>query len=196
MRAAVEEFERLRAEIFPHLRLGLLHGKMPPAEKDAVMTRVQPGELDILVSTSVIEVGIDVPNATVILIEGANRFGLAQLHQFRGRVGRGEHPSFCLLMADDGDMNNARLQAMESTTDGFKLAEIDWEMRGAGELLGTRQSGGKARLGDYMDVHTVENAQLEAKALYEEDPDLALSEHTPLRERLNLRYGDEVNEVS
>ncbi|MCC7447854.1 MAG: ATP-dependent DNA helicase RecG [Anaerolineae bacterium] len=196
VRSAVDEFNRLSGDVFPHLRLGLLHGKLSPAEKDAVMLAFSQGELDVLVSTSVIEVGIDVPNASVILIEGANRFGLAQLHQFRGRVGRGQHPSFCLLLADDGDMNNMRLQAMESTTDGFKLAEIDWEMRGAGELLGTRQSGGKARLGDYMNVQIVENAQLEAKALYEEDPDLARPEHAPLRERLNLRYGSEANEVS
>jgi ATP-dependent DNA helicase RecG len=151
------------------------------------------GELDVLVSTSVVEVGIDVPNASVMLIEGANRFGLAQLHQFRGRVGRGEHPSFCLLIPDSGDMDNARLQAMESTTDGFKLAEIDWQMRGAGELLGTRQSGGPARLGEYMDVRTVENAQFEARTLHEEDPDLRLPEHAALRDRLRVSFGERTN---
>ncbi len=190
VRSAVEEFERLQQEVFPTRRLGLLHGRLPPAEKDAVMLAFSRGELDVLVSTSVVEVGIDVPNASVMLIEGANRFGLAQLHQFRGRVGRGEHPSYCLLVPDSGEMDNARLQAMESTTDGFKLAEIDWEMRGAGELLGTRQSGGSARLGEYMDVRTVEHAQYEARTLYEEDPDLRLPEHEALRERLRASFGE------
>jgi ATP-dependent DNA helicase RecG len=190
VRSAVEEFERLQQEVFPTRRLGLLHGRLPPAEKDGVMLAFSRGELDVLVSTSVVEVGIDVPNASVMLIEGANRFGLAQLHQFRGRVGRGEHPSYCLLVPDSGEMDNARLQAMESTTDGFKLAEIDWEMRGAGELLGTRQSGGPARLGEYMDVRTVEQAQFEARTLYEEDPDLRLPEHEALRERLRASFGE------
>jgi ATP-dependent DNA helicase RecG len=190
VRSAVDEFERLRTEVFPRWRLGLLHGRLGAAEKDEVMSAFSRGELDILVSTSVVEVGIDVPNASVMLIEGANRFGLAQLHQFRGRVGRGEHPSFCLLLPDDGDTDNTRLQAMEMTTDGFKLAEIDWEMRGAGELLGTRQSGGAARLGEFMDVQTVEHAQFEARTLYEEDPDLALPEHAALREKLRQQFGD------
>ncbi len=198
VRSAVEEFERLQTEVFPNRRLGLLHGRLPAAEKDEVMSAFGRGELDILVSTSVVEVGIDVPNASVMLVEGANRFGLAQLHQFRGRVGRAEHPSFCLLIADNADNgNNARLQAMESTTDGFKLAEIDWEMRGAGELLGTRQSGGSARLGEFMDVQTVENAQYEARTLYEEDPALSLPEHSALRERLELQFGSQTaTEVS
>ncbi len=197
VRSAVEEFDRLQQGAFPGYRLGLLHGRLSPSEKDEVMSAFGRGELDILVSTSVVEVGIDVPNASVMLIEGANRFGLAQLHQFRGRVGRGAHASFCLLVADDGDDNNVRLKAMESTTDGFKLAEIDWEMRGAGELLGTRQSGGAARLGEFMDVQTVEHAQYEARTLYEEDPDLTLPEHEALRERLQIQFGDRtVTEVS
>jgi ATP-dependent DNA helicase RecG len=191
VRSAVEEFERLQRDVFPKRKLGLLHGRLSPAEKDEVMSAFSRGELDILVSTSVVEVGIDVPNASVMLIEGANRFGLAQLHQFRGRVGRGEHPSFCLLIADDGDSNNVRLKAMESTTDGFKLAEIDWEMRGAGELLGTRQSGGAARLGEFMDVPTVEHAQYEARTLYEEDPDLMKPEHEALRGKLQIIYGSQ-----
>lgn len=190
VRSAVEEYERLQKQIFPHRGLGLLHGRLSSAEKDEVMSAFSRGELDILVSTSVVEVGIDVPNASVMMIEGANRFGLAQLHQFRGRVGRGEHPSFCLLIPDDGN-NNARLEAMESTTDGFKLAQIDWEMRGAGDLLGTRQSGGTSRLGQYMDVKIVEEAQYEARTLYEEDPILGLPEHEGLRERLRQRFGDQ-----
>jgi ATP-dependent DNA helicase RecG len=190
VRSAVDEFERLRSEVFPSRRLGLLHGRLSAAEKEAVMADFSRGELDVLVSTSVVEVGIDVPNASVMLIEGANRFGLAQLHQFRGRVGRSEHPSFCLLVPDNADMDNSRLKAMESTTDGFKLAEIDWEMRGAGELLGTRQSGGVARLGEFMDVQIVEQAQFEARTLYEEDPDLMLPEHAALREKLHQQFGD------
>src|SRR5207237_3466066 len=176
--------ERLQNEGFPELRLGLLHGRLKGAEKEDVMRRFQAGELHVLVSTAVVEVGIDVPNASVMMIEGANRFGLAQLHQFRGRVGRGEHASCCLLLPDDGNSENARLTAMESTTDGFKLAEIDWELRGAGELLGTRQSGGAARLGEFMDPRLVADAQFEARTLYEGYPDLSLAEDAVCRERL------------
>jgi ATP-dependent DNA helicase RecG len=190
VKSAVEEYERLQKEVFPHRTLGLLHGRMSPAEKDEVMAAFSRNETQILVSTSVVEVGIDVPNASVILIEGANRFGLAQLHQFRGRVGRGQHASYCLLISDAGDLNNERLQAMESTTDGFKLAEIDWELRGAGDLLGTRQSGGTAKLGQFMDIKIVETAQLEAKTIYEEDPLLERPEHAALRRRLSELYGD------
>ncbi len=193
VRSAVDEFERLQKEAFRHRRLGLLHGRLSPSEKDEVMSAFSRGELDILVSTAVVEVGIDVPNASVMLIDGANRFGLAQLHQFRGRVGRGEHASYCLLIPDGGDPDNERLKAMESTTDGFKLAEIDWEMRGAGELLGTRQSGGTARLTDYMNVHIVEDAQVEARTIYEEDPTLSLPEHAGLREQLQMRFGIRAN---
>ncbi|MBX3061716.1 MAG: ATP-dependent DNA helicase RecG [Anaerolineae bacterium] len=186
--SAVEEFQRLSEKVFPKRRLGLLHGKMTPAEKDAAMGAFSRGETDVLVCTAVVEVGIDVPNSTVMLIEGANRFGLAQLHQFRGRVGRGEHASYCLLIPDDGDAENPRLKAMEETTDGFKLAELDWQMRGAGDLLGTRQSGGVARLGEHMDVKLVSEAQLEARTIYEEDPALMQSEHVALREKLLQRF--------
>jgi ATP-dependent DNA helicase RecG len=188
VKSAVEEFNRLTKEVFPQRRLGLLHGKMTSVEKEAAMAAFSRNETQILVCTSVVEVGIDVPNASVMLIESANRFGLAQLHQFRGRVGRGQHPSYCLLVPDDGDIENERLQAMESTTDGFKLAEMDWQMRGAGELLGTRQSGGHPQLGEHMDVKLVSEAQLEARTLFEEDPDLALSQHAALREKLIQRY--------
>ncbi len=145
---------------------------MKPAEKDEIMRAFAAGEIDVLVSTSVVEVGIDVPNASVILIEDADRFGLAQLHQFRGRVGRGEHPSFCLLIAGTfSDEADQRLAAMEETTDGFKLAEIDWEMRGPGDLLGVRQSGiGQFRLAELMNPQMVELAQREARTVYAEDP--------------------------
>jgi ATP-dependent DNA helicase RecG len=189
MKAAVAEYEYLQSEIFPQRRLGLLHGKLSARQKDAVMSAFSKGELDILVTTAVVEVGVDVPNATLILIEGANRFGLAQLHQFRGRVGRGAHKSYCLLLPDDDDADNARLQAMETTTDGFKLAELDWQLRGAGELLGTRQSGRNLLMSAAIDPKLVAEAQLEARTLYEEDPTLALPQHAALRARLEARYG-------
>jgi ATP-dependent DNA helicase RecG len=196
VRSAVEEFERLSSAIFPHLRLGLLHGRLSSVDKDAVMGAFSRNEIQVLVCTSVVEVGIDVPNATVMLIEGANRFGLAQLHQFRGRVGRSEHPSFCLLVPDDGDTDNERLKAMESTTDGFRLAELDWEMRGAGDLLGARQSGGTARLGEHMDSRLVQQAQIEARTLFEEDPALMAAEHLALREKVLARYSKQTADVS
>jgi ATP-dependent DNA helicase RecG len=191
VRPAVQEFERLQAEVFPNRRLGLLHGRLSAAQKDAVMAAFSRGELDILVSTTVVEVGIDVPNATVMLVEGANRFGLAPLHQLRGRVGRGEFPSYCLLIPDDGDMDNTRLRAMESTTDGFRLAEMDWRLRGAGDLLGVRQSGGrKARLSPYITIDLVEAAQVEARTLYEEDPTLSAPEHQALRDQIRRTFGE------
>ncbi len=188
-RAAVDEYERLSREIFPRRRLGLLHGRMSADDKDAVMARFQAGELDILVSTAVVEVGIDVPNASVILIEGANRFGLAQLHQFRGRVGRGPHPSYCLLISDaDGDNARARLEAMVRTNDGFELAEIDYRLRGAGDLLGTRQSGYalRFRFAESFSPELVALAQREARTLHAEDPDLSLPEHRLLAERIAM----------
>ncbi len=197
VKAAVDEYEHLQSEIFPNRRLGLLHGKLSPKQKEAVMGAFSKGELDILVTTAVVEVGVDVPNANLILIEGANRFGLAQLHQFRGRVGRGAHKSYCLLLPDDDNNDNARLQAMEATTDGFKLAEMDWQLRGAGELLGTRQSGSYVRMSAAVDPKLVAEAQLEARTLYEEDPTLSQPEHAALRARLERIYGqDEVADIS
>jgi ATP-dependent DNA helicase RecG len=187
--AAVDEHRRLQEEIFPHLRLGLLHGRLRPEEKDAVMMRFQAAELDVLVSTSVVEVGIDIPNASVILIEGANRFGLAQLHQFRGRVGRGQHQSYCLLIGDTSTEDaSKRLDAMVRTTDGFELAEVDFQMRGAGELFGTRQSGQGPylRFGADINPPLVALAQQEARTLYAEDPDLSLPEHRLLAERVAI----------
>src|SRR5574341_613598 len=186
-KAATAEYERLQQTIFPNLRMGLLHGRMSGDEKDAVMAALYHAQIDILVSTSVIEVGIDVPNATVMLIENANRFGLAQLHQLRGRVGRGGHKGYCLLVSDkaflDGD---ERLSAIERTTDGFKLAQIDWEMRGAGDLLGTRQSGFSGLdLSYLMDAWLVETVQREAWKLFERDPLLEQSDHRLLAERVH-----------
>jgi|YNPNPStandDraft_1061719.scaffolds.fasta_scaffold00358_24 ATP-dependent DNA helicase RecG len=177
--AAVEEYERLQKHVFPDLRVGLLHGRMKGDEKESTMRRFARGELDILVSTSVIEVGIDVPNATVILIEGAERFGLAQLHQFRGRVGRGGHPSYCLLIANSSAPEaRERLQAIESTLDGFVLAQKDLEMRGPGDFLGTRQAGfPELRLASVTELRLVESARQAAQRLFKDDPQLAHPDH-------------------
>jgi ATP-dependent DNA helicase RecG len=174
-KAAVEEHKRLQEQIFPDLRLGLLHGRLKGEEKEGVMGQFAQGKLDILVSTSVVEVGIDVPNATVMLIEGANRFGLAQLHQFRGRVGRGEHLSYCLLIADSTTaVSEERLKAIEATQDGFVLAETDLRLRGPGEFFGTRQSGlPDLRLADVADLRLLEVARREAQRLFDTDPLLA-----------------------
>jgi ATP-dependent DNA helicase RecG len=185
-KAAVEEHRRLQEEVFPDLKLGLLHGRMRGEEKDAVMQAFSRGELDILVATSVVEVGIDVPNATVMLVEGAERFGLAQLHQFRGRVGRGEHPSYCILLSDADTGDSAeRLKAMEETQDGFVLAQKDMELRGPGDFFGTRQSGlPPLHLARLSDVRTLEAARAEAQSLFATDPDLSRPEHRPLREQV------------
>jgi ATP-dependent DNA helicase RecG len=183
-RAATAEYERLRTDVFPDLRLGLLHGRMKPSEKDDVMRSFQRRELDVLVSTAVVEVGIDVPNATVMLIEGANRFGLAQLHQFRGRVGRGDVQSYCLLISDSpNEASTRRLEVMERTHDGFALAEEDLKMRGPGEFFGTRQSGlPDFKVARWSDVQVLEQARSAAERLSREDPDLTAPEHRLLRQ--------------
>lgn len=185
-KAAVEEFERLQRDVFPGAAMGLLHGRLTPEEKDEAMAAFRAGNLAVLVSTSVVEVGIDVPNATVMMIEGANRFGLSQLHQFRGRVGRGEAASYCLLVPDTEDeVENRRLKAMESTQDGFQLAQMDLEQRGPGEFLGTRQSGyAELRLARLTDLPLIEKARRAAAEVFAEDPRLARPEHGPLAERL------------
>jgi ATP-dependent DNA helicase RecG len=197
-RAAVDEQERLQREVFPRYRVGLLHGRMAADEKDEVMAAFRRGEYDILVSTSVVEVGVDVPNATVMFIEGANRFGLAQLHQFRGRVGRGEHRSFCLLLPDaEGAAENERLRALEETSDGFRLAELDLEQRGPGDFLGTRQAGlADLRMARLTDVRLIERARREADLLLEADPDLAQPEHHGLRTLLQAGSDSGKGEIS
>jgi ATP-dependent DNA helicase RecG len=187
LKAAVDDHERLSKEIFPDLKLGLLHGKMKPDEKDRIMADLRDKKYDILVSTTVIEVGVDVPNATVMLIEGANRFGLAQLHQLRGRVGRGGGESFCLLVPDRADAaENERLQAMQETNDGFRLAELDLQQRGPGEFLGTRQAGfaSTLKMASLTDVGLIEKARQHAADLFAIDPTLAQPEHSLLSEAL------------
>jgi len=197
-KAATVEFERLQEVVFPDFRLGLLHGRMRPAEKEAVMTAFRDHELDILVSTAVVEVGIDVPNATVILIEGADRFGLAQLHQFRGRVGRGAAQSYCLLISDsESEESRQRLQALVKTHDGFRLAEIDLQMRGPGEFLGTRQSGlPDLRFASLADVPTLQHARRAAEAILRRDPTLSRPEHRLLRQRMEQFWQPGVGDVS
>ena len=185
-RAAVKESDRLAKDVFPDLRVGLLHGRMNMSEKQEVMERFRNGEIDVLVSTPVVEVGIDVPNATVMLIEGADRFGLAQLHQFRGRVGRGEHASYCILVAEKPSEDaSERLSAMERIDDGFQLAEVDLQLRGPGDYFGTRQSGlPDLRMARLSDTDILALAREEARAILARDPDLAAPEHAALAQAM------------
>jgi ATP-dependent DNA helicase RecG len=199
LKAAVEDFEVLSKEIFPDLRLGLLHGRLKPEEKDQTMRKFRSGEYEILVSTTVIEVGVDVPNASVMLIEGADRFGLAQLHQLRGRVGRGSAQSHCLLIPTHEDATeNARLQAMAETNDGFVLAERDLEQRGPGEFLGTRQSGYASglKMASLTDLPLIEKARAQAQKLFEADPELQQPEDALLAESLDRYWGNLPSDVS
>jgi ATP-dependent DNA helicase RecG len=185
-KAAVEEAERLSRDVFPELRIATLHGRMKSRDKDAVMSDFRDRRFDVLVSTSVIEVGIDVPNATVMLIEGADRFGLAQLHQFRGRVGRGGSRSYCLLLAEEGSPEGEeRLQTMVASDDGFLLAEKDLELRGPGDFIGTRQSGLPEMpwLEGVFDTRLLDRARRAAEALLAADPDLVSPAHGRLNER-------------
>lgn len=197
-RAAVKEWSRLSTEVFTDLRVGLLHGRMHLKEKQEVMERFREGGLDILVSTPVIEVGIDVPNASVMLVEGADRFGLAQLHQFRGRVGRGAHESYCVLVADAPSEDAiARLEAMERLVDGFQLAEVDLELRGPGEFFGTRQSGlPDLRMARLTDHDLLLKARAEAVALLEHDPELLSPENVLLSAALESLASPVTGEVS
>ncbi len=185
-RAAVVEHERLQQEVFPNLRVGLLHGRMRGADKDAIMAQFRDRDLDILVATSVIEVGIDIPNATVMMIDGAERFGLAQLHQFRGRVGRGAARSYCILVSgDEAGETRQRLQAMVDSQDGFRLAQVDLELRGPGDFMGTRQSGlPEFTLSSFSDVRDLERARNVAERILSEDPGLNTARFALLRARV------------
>jgi ATP-dependent DNA helicase RecG len=197
-RAATEEYERLRTQEFPERadRIALLHGRMASRDKDAAMRAFADGEMDILVSTAVVEVGIDIPNATVMVIEGADRFGLAQLHQFRGRVGRGEHASFCYLLSDDPSEDaQERLSVMERTTDGFALAQADLELRGPGDLYGTVQSGlPTLRVASLLDAPLIDATRREAELLLKNDPKLVKIEHQALRYAIARRSANLVAE--
>jgi ATP-dependent DNA helicase RecG len=187
-RAATSEFERLRRHELAGRRLALLHGQMRPREKQQAMEQFASGQAEVLVATTVIEVGVDVPNATVMLVENAERFGISQLHQLRGRVGRGEHASTCLF---SGPAGSARLRALVDHSDGFRLAEIDLRLRKEGELIGTRQSG----LGQFKfatlpdDADLLERARARAKAILREDPELSGPLHGLLGEALKDAFG-------
>jgi ATP-dependent DNA helicase RecG len=214
LKAATVHYSRLQQEVFPDLRLGLIHGRLAGEERDAVMDRFTRGEIDILVSTTVIEVGIDVSNATVMVIENAERFGLSQLHQLRGRVGRGSDRSFCILVAkkwiagrvgraaargtalaaDQQQLAERRLAAMVATTDGFRIAETDLQLRGPGDFFGTRQSGiPEFKIADILaDAVLLDEARADALAIVESDPHLEKSEHRSLLSYLRSRYHDEM----
>jgi ATP-dependent DNA helicase RecG len=191
-KAAVAEYDRLSHDIFPDLQLGLLHGRMSGNDKDDTMQSFRDCRLDILISTPVVEVGIDVPNATIMVIEAAERFGLSQLHQFRGRVGRGKDQSYCLLISEVPSIEGIeRLKSIENIHDGFQLAEKDLELRGPGEFFGTRQSGlPDLRMARLSDIKLIELAREEAISLFRKDPDLKLAENLLLAEELARVWPD------
>jgi len=192
LKDATRMAEHLQGSVFPTLRVGLLHGRMKGDEKESVMGAFKEGKIDVLVATTVIEVGIDIPNASIMVIEHAERFGLSQLHQLRGRIGRGVHPSMCILLANGRSSKEAkaRLKAMERTTDGFEIAEQDLTLRGPGEFFGIRQSG----LPDFRVAHLVRDtpilaeARKEAFRLIQEDPDLMEPRHAELKAGLMDRW--------
>jgi len=194
-RAAVEEYEKLSKDIFPEMKVGLLHGRMKLSEKESVMNDFRSGKLHILVATSVIEVGVDIPNASVMLIDGAERFGLSQLHQFRGRVGRGKHQSYCILMSDNpsGD-SKERMDILHRINDGFRLADEDLRMRGAGDLIeGRRQSGTPFfRVADPSDTDLVSLAGIEATKVLNLDYELSSEQHQGLK----IQLGERLKELS
>jgi ATP-dependent DNA helicase RecG len=223
-KAATSERDRIAAEVFPDLRVGLLHGRMRAPEKEEVMRAMRAGAIDVLVATTVIEVGVDVPNATVMVVEDADRFGLSQLHQLRGRVGRGDHPGTCVLLTslelaggsegeepEERRAARARLEAMAETTDGFVLAERDLEIRGEGQLFGrgalapddpsrapaqTGQSDLRFATPLIRYAELLAEARREAFALVDRDPHLAASEHRPLREEVRRRFGERLGWLS
>ena len=189
-KAAVNEHERISKTIYPDLKIGLMHGKLKPAEKDKVMQAFRDHEFDILVSTTVIEVGVDIPNAVIVLIEGADHFGLAQLHQIRGRVGRNSDKSYCILIPEDeSGVENERLQAMVRSNDGFELADLDLKYRGPGEFLGTRQSGFVTlRYANITDLPMIERCRYQAQKIFSDDSDLVKPEYQLLYQELKLHW--------
>ncbi|MBM6723086.1 ATP-dependent DNA helicase RecG [Pseudoflavonifractor phocaeensis] len=193
LKAAVSYSNTLQTQVFPDLRVGLVHGKMKSREKEAVMTAFAAGDLDVLVSTTVIEVGVDVPNAALMVVENADRFGLSQLHQLRGRVGRGKHQSYCVLVtATRNPDSRERLRVLSKTNDGFKIAEEDLRLRGPGDFFGERQHGlPQLSIADLTgDMRVLKQAQGAAEELLRSDPDLSRPEHTGLLERVRRLFAD------
>jgi ATP-dependent DNA helicase RecG len=192
IRSAEQMAAQLRAGEFARFRVGLVHGRMDETAREAAMQAFRAGQTQVLVSTLVVEVGIDVPNATVMIILDAERFGLSQLHQLRGRISRGSYPGFCFLFATPNNPDAAaRLRALVDTTDGFKIAETDLELRGPGEFLGTRQHGlSELRVGNLLrDAELIREARDDARKIIKHDPQLEQPEHRPLRDAMLRRFG-------
>ena len=196
LKAVTSYADELRNNVFPQLRIGLVHGRLKAKEKETVMTAFAAGELDVLVSTTVIEVGVDVPNAALMVVENAERFGLSQLHQLRGRVGRGKHRSYCVLVtASRSEVSRTRLKAMTDTTDGFKIAEEDLKLRGPGDFFGNRQHGlPQLHIADLAgDMRLLSQAQEAAKAMLRRDPDLNRPEHRMVRKRVQDLFAQQAD---
>jgi ATP-dependent DNA helicase RecG len=198
VKAAAAEYELWRERLHPH-QCELIHGRIPPEEKQKIMERFRRGDSSALISTTVIEVGVDIPNATVMLVENAERFGLAQLHQLRGRIGRGEHKSYCILLTSDQSKETAaKLAVLESTSNGFEVAEADWELRGPGDLLGTAQSGLPAlKIGNLKtDAGLMRRARTAAMSIFKADPRLELPENQRFRRLIVEQQGRTFSNVS
>lgn len=196
LKAVTSYAEELRKQVFPDLRVGFVHGKLKAKEKEAVMSAFSAGELDVLVSTTVIEVGVDVPNAALMIVENAERFGLSQLHQLRGRVGRGKHKSYCVMVTSSrSEASRTRLKAMTDTTDGFKIAEEDLKLRGPGDFFGNRQHGlPQLRIADLAgDMRLLSQAQEAARGVLVRDPDLSAPEHRAVRERIHTLFAEQAD---
>ena len=194
-KAVLELTEKYKNEIFKNYRVEYLHGKMRPKEKDAIMQEFKEGNIDILISTTVIEVGVNVPNASIMVVENAERFGLAQLHQLRGRVGRGEYKSYCILKYDSkSDVVRQRMKTMQETNDGFVIAEKDLELRGSGEFFGTRQHGlPELKIANlFEDMPTLKMVQSLAIKIEQEDPKLELEKNRPLRVLVSKKFTDRI----
>ena len=187
VKSVTEQLEYYK-KVFDEYRVEMLHGKMRPKEKDEIMTRFKNAEIDILISTTVIEVGVDVPNATMMVIENAERFGLAQLHQLRGRVGRGKFKSYCILKYDSkSDIVQKRMDIMQKTNDGFVISEKDLELRGPGDFFGTKQHGlPEFKIANlFVDVPILKKAQVVANTILEDDPNLILEDNLELKKKIN-----------
>ncbi len=194
-KAVLELTEKYKNEIFKNYRVEYLHGKMRPKEKDAIMQEFKEGSIDILISTTVIEVGVNVPNASIMVVENAERFGLAQLHQLRGRVGRGEYKSYCILKYDSkSDVVRQRMKTMQETNDGFVIAEKDLELRGSGEFFGTRQHGlPELKIANlFEDMPTLKMVQSLAIKIEQEDPKLELEKNKPLKVLVSKKFTDRI----